>query len=49
MSVIQKFVSGIVLIGLVTTLILPGRQTVKVINATQSLVGGSLSTAMGTN
>jgi hypothetical protein len=47
-TTVQKFVTGIVTIGLVTTLVLPNRQSVGVIN---SLFGGSrglLATAMGT-
>jgi len=48
MSTIQKFVVGIVAIGLVTTMILPGRQTPGVINSITGLIRGSLATAMGT-
>lgn len=33
MPVAQKFVGGIVMIALITTMILPGRQTPQVINA----------------
>jgi hypothetical protein len=38
---------GIVTVGLVTTLILPGRQTAPVIKAAGSAFSGSLKTAMG--
>jgi len=38
MPVAQKFVGGIVLIALVTTMVLPGRQTPKVID---SVFGGT--------
>ncbi|WP_301177235.1 hypothetical protein [Actinomadura geliboluensis] len=46
MPAIQKFLGGVIAIGLVTTLILPKRQTVQVINAVSGLVRGSLATAM---
>jgi len=46
MSVAQKFVGGVIAIGLVTTLILPRRQTVQVINAVSGLMRGTLATAM---
>lgn len=39
---------GIIGIGMVTTLILPKRQTPQVINAFANLFRGSLATAMGT-
>lgn len=48
MTTVQKVAMGIVGIGLVTTLILPGRQTPQVINAFTQLFRGSLATAMGT-
>lgn len=48
MPVAQKFVGGIIMIGLVTTLILPKRQTVGVINAVTGFTRGTLATAMGT-
>jgi hypothetical protein len=48
MSGIQKFFVGIVGVALVTTLILPGRQTPAVIDSITGLVRGSLATAMGT-
>lgn len=40
-------VASIVAVALVTTLILPGRQTGQVINAGGRAFSGSLSTAMG--
>lgn len=46
MPVAQKFVGGVIAIGLVTTLILPKRQTVQVINAVSGLFRGGLATAM---
>ena len=48
MGAVEKFVAGIVAIGMVTTLILPKRQTPQVLNAVASLIRGSLGTAMGT-
>lgn len=48
MSTVQKFVTGLVAISLITTMILPGRQTPAVINSITGLVRGSLATAMGT-
>lgn len=44
----QKIAMGIIGIGLITTLILPGRQTPAVIDAFARLFRGSLATAMGT-
>lgn len=46
MSTAEKVAMGIVGIGMVTTLILPGRQTSKVINSISDLFRGSLATAM---
>lgn len=46
MSTVEKVAMGIIGIGLVTTLILPGRQTPAVINAFSGLFKGSLATAM---
>lgn len=48
MSAAQKFLGGIIAIGMVTTLILPKRQTPQVINAATGFFRGTLSTAMGT-
>ena len=45
---VQKIVTGLFAIALVTTAILPGRQTVPVVNALTNLFRGSLATAMGT-
>lgn len=47
MSTVEKIAMGIVGIALVTTLILPGRQTPQVIGAFTDLFSGSLKTAMG--
>lgn len=48
MSTLEKFVGGIIAIGLVTTLILPKRQTPQVIGAATAFTRGTLATAMGT-
>jgi len=48
MTIAQKLVTGVIGIGLVTTLILPGRQTPRVLGAITGLIRGSLATAMGT-
>ncbi len=48
MTTVQKVAMGIVGIGLVTTLVLPGRQTPAVVGAFTNLFRGSLATAMGT-
>lgn len=48
MSTIEKFMAGIVGIALVTTLILPKRQTPAVIQAATGFVRGTMATAMGT-
>jgi hypothetical protein len=49
MSTVQKLGMGIIGIALVATLVLPGRQTVPVINAFSGFTTGTLSTAMGTH
>jgi hypothetical protein len=46
MNGIQKVALGIVGIGMATALLLPGRQTVPVINAGRELFEGSLGTAI---
>lgn len=46
MSTVQKIAMGIVGIGLATALLLPGRQTVGVLNAIQNLFGHSLDVAI---
>lgn len=46
MSTVEKVAMGIIGVGLVTTLVLPGRQTPQVINAVSGLFRGSLATAM---
>lgn len=48
MSTAEKVAMGIIGIGMLTTLLLPGRQTPAVINAFTGLFRGSLATAMGT-
>jgi hypothetical protein len=48
MSSAERVAMGIVGVGMVTTLILPKRQTVGVIKAFTGLFRGSLATAMGT-
>lgn len=46
MTIVEKVAMGIIGIGMATTLLLPGRQTVGVINAFRDLFTGSLGTAM---
>jgi hypothetical protein len=46
MNAVQKVAMGIIGIGMVTTLILPGRQTPQVVDAFRRLFTGSLATAM---
>lgn len=45
-SAVQTFVAGLVAIGMLTALLLPGRQTPAVIDSTRKLLTGSLSTAI---
>lgn len=49
MTTIEKIAMGIIGIGMVTTLVLPGRQTPKVIDAVSKLFRGSLATAMASD
>lgn len=49
MPTIQKVVGGVVLVAVIATLTLPGRQTAAVLDATRKLTTGTLSTAMGTS
>ncbi len=49
MSPVEKIMSAIIGVALVTTLILPKRQTPQVINASGTFFQKVLSTAMGTN
>jgi len=49
MPTIQKVVGGVVLIAVIATLTLPGRQTPAVLNSFRQLTEGTLSTAMGTS
>lgn len=46
MSTAQKFAGGLILIGVITALVLPNRQTVPVVKAFTGLVRGSESTAI---
>lgn len=46
MTTVEKVLMGIVALGTVTTVLLPGRQTVGVINAVKGLFTGGLATAM---
>lgn len=48
MSTIEKFMMAVVGVALVTTLILPKRQTPQVINAATQFARGTMATAMGT-
>jgi hypothetical protein len=45
-TTVEKIAMGIIGIGMATTLLLPGRQTVGVINAVRGLFTGALGTAM---
>jgi hypothetical protein len=47
-TTIEKVLMGIIGVAMVTTLILPRRQTPQVINAAGGAFRGALSTAMGT-
>ncbi|WP_165953826.1 hypothetical protein [Streptomyces sp. 8K308] len=49
MSSFEKIAMGIIGIAMVTTLILPRRQTPQVIDAATRFFRGSLATAMGTD
>lgn len=49
MSLAQKFLTGLFGIAMVTTLILPGRQTPKVMDAARKMISYPLGTAMGQN
>jgi hypothetical protein len=46
MSSAEKVALAIVSVGMATALLLPGRQTVGVINSVKNLLTGSLSTAI---
>jgi hypothetical protein len=46
MSTVQKVAVGIVAIGMATAVLLPGRNTVGVINAIRQLFTGGLHTAI---
>lgn len=46
MSTAEKIAMGLIGIGMATTLILPGRQTAKIIDSISNLFRGSLATAM---
>ena len=48
MSTVEKVAMGVIGVAMITTLVLPGRQTVPAINAFTGLFRGSLATAMGT-
>ncbi len=48
MSTVEKVMSAIIGVALITTLILPKRQTPQVINASGNFFQKVLSTAMGT-
>jgi hypothetical protein len=49
MSDVVKIFMGIIAVGMVTTLILPDRQTVGVINAAGNVFRSSLATAMASS
>lgn len=46
MSTAEKVAMGVIGIAMATTLVLPGRQTAKIIEAVSNLFRGSLATAM---
>lgn len=48
MSTLQKVLMGLVGVAAITTLILPGRQTVPVLTAGGKLIQGTFGEAMGT-
>jgi hypothetical protein len=45
-TTVEKVAVGIIGVAMATTLVLPGRQTTKIIDAISSLFRGSLATAM---
>jgi hypothetical protein len=45
-NVAEKFVGGLIVIGVITTAVLPKRQTAAVINAFTGLIRGGLGTAI---
>lgn len=45
-NAVQTFLAGVIAIGVITALVLPGRQTPAVIKATSGLLSGSLGTAI---
>jgi hypothetical protein len=47
MNALQKVAMGVIGIAMITTLVLPGRQTPQVVDAFRRLATGSLSVAMG--
>lgn len=47
MTTVEKVAMGIVTIGMITTVLLPDRQTVGVLDAVGRLFTGGLGTAMG--
>lgn len=46
MSTAQKFLAGLIAIGVITAMTLPGRQTVPVLGGVQKLVSGTEDTAI---
>jgi hypothetical protein len=48
-STVQKAIGGLIAVAMVTTVILPGRQTPAVLQATTQLTTGALSTVEGTS
>lgn len=48
MSLMEKFLTGVIGVAMVTTMILPKRQTPAVISAFGSALSRTLGTAMGT-
>lgn len=48
MTTLQKVAGGVVVAMVATAVLLPGRQTVPVLNAGTNLIKGTISTAEGT-
>lgn len=49
MSTAQKFIAGLVVMGVATALLLPGRQTVGVLSGISGLISGTEHTAITGN
>lgn len=49
MTAVQKFLAGLIAIGVITAATLPGRQTVAVLGGVQKLISGTEHTAITGN